>query len=66
MNARDLDIRVRDRNLKSGLLAEKDLQKHIAGLADSADNADIFSVPQPALDAPEEPEDDEDDEPSAS
>jgi hypothetical protein len=60
----ELDIRVRDRNLKSGLIAQKDVEKHISGLTDMEGQIDSFQTPQPALDAPELPDDidDEDDE----
>ena len=43
------DVRVRERNLKSGALAEKDLEKYLGGLPDLADQAEPFSLGQPAL-----------------
>jgi hypothetical protein len=53
MNSADLDLRIRERNLKSGRLSEKDLAKHLNGLVDVAENADVFVTPQPALNADE-------------
>jgi hypothetical protein len=53
-----LDVRVRERNLKSGVLTDKDVEKHLAALPDLADQAEPFGTPQPALELPEEPEDD--------
>lgn len=58
-----LDVRVRERNLDKGLLTEKEVEKHLAGLPDVADQAESFATPQPALAQPELDEDeDEDDE----
>ena len=48
-NPWSLDVRVRERNLKSGVLTEKDLDKHLAGLPDVADQAEPFAIGQPAL-----------------
>ena len=56
------DVRVRERNLKSGLLNEKDLEKHLAGLPDLEASTEPFGTHQPALEAPEAPEDLDDDE----
>lgn len=64
LNPWDWDLRVRDRNVKAGVIDDKDLQKHLAGLADVSDQVESFSVPQPALELPEAalaPEDDIDD-----
>ena len=68
-NPWNLDVRVRERNLKSGALTDKDIEKHLAALPDVADQAEPFATPQPALAQPEMPvdlgaddeEDDEDD-----
>jgi hypothetical protein len=49
INAWDWDIRVRERNLKSQTLTEKDVEKHGAQLPDLADQAEPVGVPQPAL-----------------
>jgi hypothetical protein len=48
-----LDVRVRERNLKSGLISEKDVEKHLAALPDVADQAEPFASHQPALAQPE-------------
>lgn len=56
-----LDVRVRERNLKNGLLTEKDLEKHLAGLPDLEASTEPFGTHQPALEAPEDLDDDEDD-----
>ncbi len=56
----ELDIRVRARNLKSGVLTDKDVEKHLSGLADVEANADNFAVPQPVF-ATEDMEDGDDD-----
>jgi ribosomal protein L12E/L44/L45/RPP1/RPP2 len=44
-----MDVRVRERNLKSGALTDKDLEKHLAALPDVADQAEAFAIAQPAL-----------------
>ena len=44
-----MDVRVRERNLKSGALTDKDLEKHLAALPDVADQSEPFGIPQPAL-----------------
>jgi hypothetical protein len=54
LNAWDWDVRVRGRNIKSGLLNEKDVEKHNAQLPDLADQADGFGTAQPALGGREE------------
>jgi hypothetical protein len=45
----DLDVRVRERNLRKGVLDEKDVEKHLKELPDSAANADNVTIPQPAV-----------------
>lgn len=57
-----LDVRVRERNLKSGALTEKDIEKHLAALPDLADQAESFSTAQPALEQPEIADEGDDDE----
>ncbi len=52
ITATDLDVRVRERNLKTGIITEKDVEKHISSLQDLESHVEGFSVPQPALDAP--------------
>jgi hypothetical protein len=44
-----MDVRVRERNLKSGALTDKDVDKHLAALPDVADQAEPFGIAQPAL-----------------
>ena len=44
-----MDVRVRERNLKSGALTDKDLEKFLAALPDLADQAESFATSQPAL-----------------
>ncbi len=56
------DVRVRERNLNKGILTEKDVEKHLAGLPDVADQAENFATPQPALAQPDIDEDEGDDE----
>jgi hypothetical protein len=60
-NPWQFDLRIRARNLKSGALTEKELQKHISALPDLEANVGSFETPQPALDLPDD-EDDMDDE----
>lgn len=43
------DVRVRERMLKRGLLAESDLQKHLEGLADAEGKSEQVQLHQPAL-----------------
>jgi hypothetical protein len=47
-----MDVRVRERNLKSGALTDKDVEKHLAALPDVADQAEAFATAQPALAQP--------------
>ncbi len=49
INPWDWDIRVRERMLKNGTLTDKDVEKHIGGLADMAEHVDPVSMPQPAI-----------------
>ena len=49
INPWDWDIRVRERNLRKGIIDEKDVEKHIAQLVDVSDQADSVTLPQPAL-----------------
>ena len=74
-----MDVRVRERNLKSGALTDKDLEKYLAALPDLADQAEPFGTSQPALaqqhvavvessgadEIGDEPEDDEEEEAAA-
>jgi hypothetical protein len=49
INPWDWDIRVRDRNLRKGILDDKDVEKHLSQLPDVGDQADSVVLPQPAL-----------------
>lgn len=49
INHWEWDIRVRERNLKKGILDDKDVEKHITGLVDMSDQAESVVIPQPAL-----------------
>ncbi len=49
INSWEWDIRVRERNLRKGILDEKDVDKHIAQLVDVSDQADTVGAAQPAL-----------------
>jgi hypothetical protein len=49
INSWDWDIRVRERNLKNGILSEKDVDQQRAKLADLADQTDPVTEPQPAV-----------------
>ena len=48
----DLDVRVRERNLRKGVLEEKDIEKYLKDLPDSAANAENVSIAQPAVGGP--------------
>lgn len=50
-----MDVRVRERNLKSGALTEKDLEKFLSALPDLEDQSEAFATPQPALAQPPAP-----------
>jgi hypothetical protein len=45
----DLDVRVRDRNLRKGVLDDKDVEKYLKELPDSAANVETVTLAQPAL-----------------
>ncbi len=71
-NLGTLDVRVRERNLRSGLVTEKDVEKYLSALPDLAGEVESFATAQPALAQPAmadldldgDDEDDEDDEES--
>jgi hypothetical protein len=48
-NPWDLDIRVRERNLKAGTLTDKDVEKILGQLPDMAAEVDAVTIPQPAI-----------------
>jgi hypothetical protein len=56
LNVWDWDLRVRERNLKAGMITEKDLEKFLSSVPDVEAQAEAFATPQPALDPPDEPE----------
>ena len=49
INSWDWDIRVRERNLKHGILNEKDVEKQKAQLPDLTDQSEAATLPQPAI-----------------
>jgi hypothetical protein len=49
INSWDWDVRVRERNLRKGVLDEKDVEKHVTQLVDVGDRAEPVGVAQPAL-----------------
>ena len=49
INAWEWDVRVRERNVRKGILDDKDIEKHLAQLPDVGDQAESIGVAQPAL-----------------
>jgi hypothetical protein len=49
INPWEWDIRVRDRNLRKGILDEKDVEKYITQLPDVAEQAEPIGFAPPAL-----------------
>lgn len=49
INAWEWDVRVRERNLRKGILDEKEVEKHLGALPDAADQAEPLGIAQPAL-----------------
>ncbi len=49
INSWDWDIRVRDRNLKSGALTDKDVEQQKAQLPDLEAQTDSVTLAQPAI-----------------
>jgi len=45
----DLDVRVRERNLKKGVLEDKEIQTYLKELPDLSAHAEIVTLPQPAI-----------------
>jgi hypothetical protein len=45
----DLDVRVRERNIRKGVLDDKDVEKYLKELPDVAANAENVVIPQPAV-----------------
>jgi hypothetical protein len=50
-----LDVRVRARYQKRGLLSAKEIDKHLSELPDQADQAEEVALPQPALSSNDPP-----------
>jgi hypothetical protein len=49
INSWEWDVRVRERNLRKGMLEEKDVEKHLTQLPDVGEQAETVNYPQPAL-----------------
>src|SRR5688572_23191365 len=47
-----MDLRLRDRNIRAGVISQKDVEKYLAQLPDLAEQAEPFGIPQPALAQP--------------
>ena len=45
----DLDVRVRERNLRKGVLDEKEVEKHLKELPDLSASVENVTIPQPAV-----------------
>ena len=56
---KDLDVRVRNRNLKAGVIRQKDVDKYFAGLSDVAKNSEPLTLRQPGFEQEDEGEVDE-------
>jgi hypothetical protein len=54
INSWDWDVRVRERNIKAGVLTDKDLEKYVSQLPDLTEQTDAVSLAQPALGGREE------------
>jgi hypothetical protein len=49
INSWEWDVRVRERNLRRGVLDEKEVEKHVTALVDVSEQAETINYPQPAL-----------------
>ncbi|HZU85494.1 MAG TPA: hypothetical protein VE987_21335 [Polyangiaceae bacterium] len=49
INPWEWDVRVRERNLRKGVLDDKDVEKYLGQLPDSSEQAEPTAVSQPAL-----------------
>ena len=49
INSWDWDVRVRERNVRKGIIDEKEIEKHLGLLADLSEQAESVNYPQPAL-----------------
>ena len=45
----DLDVRVRDRNIRKGVLDDKEIERYLGSLPDVGANAENVTIPQPAV-----------------
>lgn len=61
INSWDWDLRVRERNVRSGVLGSSDIEKYLSQLPDLAAATEPVVTPQPALAEPEDLDDDGDD-----
>jgi hypothetical protein len=50
----DFDVRVRERNLKTGRLKKEEVQKYYEGMVDVDANLDVLEVKQPAFSSADE------------
>jgi hypothetical protein len=49
INPWEWDVRVRERNLRKGVLDDKDVEKYLSQLHDVSDQAEASALGQPAL-----------------
>jgi hypothetical protein len=49
INSWDWDIRVRERNLRKGIIDDKDVEKYVTQLPDVGDHGEPIGTAQPAL-----------------
>jgi hypothetical protein len=49
INSWEWDVRVRERNLRRGVIDEKEVERHVAALVDVSEQAETVNYPQPAL-----------------
>jgi hypothetical protein len=49
INPWEWDVRVRERNLRKGVLDDKDVEKYLSQLPDVSEQADSSALGQPAL-----------------
>lgn len=54
INSWEWDVRVRDRNLRRGVIDDKEVHKHLSQLVDVSEQAETVTSPQPALGGREE------------
>jgi hypothetical protein len=49
INAWDWDVRVRERNVRRGIIDDKEIEKHLSQLVDVGEQVESLTYPQPAL-----------------